>query len=92
MNIRRRGWVLPVIAVGLWLIDVTMGGGQGGFRTALLAGLICAVMRYIPYIGVEIGVHPPGPLDRRLPVRTEGDEPDPFDLGSVHDDRADVAR
>ena len=44
-----------VIAVGLWVIDVTMGGGQGGFRTALLAGLICAVMRYVPYIGPWLG-------------------------------------
>jgi hypothetical protein len=48
-----------VIAVGLWLIDITMGGGQGGFRTALLAGLICAVMRYIPYIGPWLGAAVP---------------------------------
>jgi predicted PurR-regulated permease PerM len=48
-----------VIAVGLWLIDITMGGGQGGLRTALLAGLICAVMRYIPYIGPWLGAAVP---------------------------------
>jgi predicted PurR-regulated permease PerM len=48
-----------VIAVGLWLIDITIGGGQAGFRTALLAGLICAVMRYIPYIGPWLGAAVP---------------------------------
>jgi predicted PurR-regulated permease PerM len=48
-----------VIALGLWLIDITIGGGQGGFRTALLAGLICAVMRYIPYIGPWLGAAVP---------------------------------
>jgi predicted PurR-regulated permease PerM len=48
-----------VIAVGLWLIDVTIGGGEAGFRTALLAGLICAVMRYIPYIGPWLGAAVP---------------------------------
>jgi len=48
-----------VIAFGLWLIDITIGGSQGGFRTALLAGLICAVMRYIPYIGPWLGAAVP---------------------------------
>ncbi|MDB5321732.1 MAG: tqsA 3 [Phycisphaerales bacterium] len=48
-----------VIAIGLWLIDITICGGQGGFRTALLAGLICAVMRYIPYIGPWLGAAVP---------------------------------
>src|SRR4029079_3643273 len=48
-----------VIALGLWLIDRTMGGGQGGFRTALLAGMICVVMRYIPYIGPWLGAAVP---------------------------------
>jgi predicted PurR-regulated permease PerM len=48
-----------VIALGLWLIDRTMGHGQGGIRTALLAGMICAVMRYIPYIGPWLGAAVP---------------------------------
>jgi predicted PurR-regulated permease PerM len=48
-----------VIALGLWLIDQTMGGGLGGIRTALLAGMICAVTRYIPYIGPWLGAAVP---------------------------------
>jgi predicted PurR-regulated permease PerM len=49
-----------LIALGLWLIDSTMGGGQGGgIRTALLAGMICAVTRYIPYIGPWLGAAVP---------------------------------
>lgn len=48
-----------VIALGLWIIDQTIGNGQGGVRTALLAGMICAVMRYIPYIGPWLGAAVP---------------------------------
>jgi predicted PurR-regulated permease PerM len=48
-----------VIALGLWLIDRTMGNGLGGIRTALLAGMICAVMRFIPYIGPWLGAAVP---------------------------------
>jgi predicted PurR-regulated permease PerM len=48
-----------VIALGLWLIDLTLGDGQGGIRTALLAGMICAVLRYIPYIGPWLGAAVP---------------------------------
>jgi predicted PurR-regulated permease PerM len=49
-----------VVALGLWLIDGTMGGGEGGgIRTALLAGMICAVLRYIPYIGPWLGAAVP---------------------------------
>src|SRR4029078_9235789 len=48
-----------VIALGLWVIDQTVGNGQGGVRTALLAGMICAVMRYIPYIGPWLGASVP---------------------------------
>src|SRR4029078_4469959 len=48
-----------VIALGLWLIDRTMGDGEGGVRTALLAGMICAVMRFIPYIGAWLGAAVP---------------------------------
>jgi predicted PurR-regulated permease PerM len=48
-----------VIALGLWLIDRTMADGEGGIRTALLAGMICAVMRFIPYIGPWLGAAVP---------------------------------
>jgi hypothetical protein len=48
-----------VIALGLWIIDRAIGGGQGGVRTALLAGMICAVMRYVPYIGPWLGAAVP---------------------------------
>jgi len=48
-----------VIAMGLWVIDLTLGDGQGGIRTALLAGMICAVMRFIPYIGPWLGAAVP---------------------------------
>lgn len=48
-----------VIALGLWIIDRTIGDGQGGVRTALLAGMICAVMRYVPYIGPWLGAAVP---------------------------------
>jgi predicted PurR-regulated permease PerM len=55
-----------VIALGLWLIDRTMGNGEGGVRTALLAGVICAVMRFIPYIGPWLGAAVPLGLRSRL--------------------------
>lgn len=49
-----------VITFGLWLIDRTIGQGLGGgLRTALLAGIICAVMRYVPYIGPWLGAAVP---------------------------------
>jgi predicted PurR-regulated permease PerM len=48
-----------VIALGLWIIDRTMGNAMGGLRTALLAGMICAVMRYVPYIGPWLGAAVP---------------------------------
>src|SRR4029079_1516818 len=48
-----------VIALGLWIIDQAFGNGQGGVRTALLAGMICVVMRYIPYIGPWLGAAVP---------------------------------
>jgi predicted PurR-regulated permease PerM len=48
-----------VIALGLWIIDQTLGNGQAGVRTALLAGMICAVMRFVPYIGPWLGAAVP---------------------------------
>src|SRR3954447_12268727 len=34
---------------------MTLGGGQGGLLTALLAGMVCAVLRFVPYIGPWLG-------------------------------------
>jgi predicted PurR-regulated permease PerM len=49
-----------VVALGLWVIDMTLGGGHGGgIRTALLAGMICAVTRFVPYIGPWLGAAVP---------------------------------
>lgn len=44
-----------LVAVGLWLIDLTLGGNRGGITTALLAGVVCAVLRFVPYIGPWLG-------------------------------------
>lgn len=39
-----------IVAVGLWLIGLTLGGGTG-FPNFVLWGLLCALLRFIPYIG-----------------------------------------
>jgi predicted PurR-regulated permease PerM len=44
-----------LVALGLWLIDLTVGGNRGGISTALLAGVVCAVLRFVPYIGPWLG-------------------------------------
>ncbi|MCC6511533.1 MAG: AI-2E family transporter, partial [Pirellulaceae bacterium] len=38
------------IGFGLWLIGVTLGGEQG-FPNFALWGLLCTVMRFVPYVG-----------------------------------------
>jgi predicted PurR-regulated permease PerM len=38
------------ISLGLWIIGRTMGGGEP-FPNVLLWGLLCAVLRFIPYVG-----------------------------------------
>src|SRR5690606_11072937 len=38
-----------VIAIGLWLIGKTLGNHS--FPTFILWGVLCAVLRFIPYIG-----------------------------------------
>jgi hypothetical protein len=38
------------ITLGLWLIGWTLGGGVS-FPSAVLWGLLCALLRFIPYIG-----------------------------------------
>jgi predicted PurR-regulated permease PerM/methylmalonyl-CoA mutase cobalamin-binding subunit len=43
------------VALGLWLIDLTLGGRQAGFLTAVVAGLLCGVLRFVPYVGTWIG-------------------------------------
>ena len=39
-----------VIGAGLWIIGLVLGGGQP-FPSFVLWGLLCAVLRFIPYIG-----------------------------------------
>jgi predicted PurR-regulated permease PerM len=43
-----------MVALGIWIIDGTVGGDRNGFRMALLAGILCAALRFIPYVGVWI--------------------------------------
>jgi predicted PurR-regulated permease PerM/methylmalonyl-CoA mutase cobalamin-binding subunit len=47
------------VALGLWIIDLTLGGGKGGLLTALVAGLLCGVLRFVPYVGTWIGAAMP---------------------------------
>jgi len=42
------------IAAGLWIIGQTLGGEQG-FPNFALWGLLCALLRFIPYIGPWLG-------------------------------------
>jgi predicted PurR-regulated permease PerM len=44
-----------LVALGIWSIDRAAGGNHTGFGTALLAGILCAALRFVPYIGVWIG-------------------------------------
>ena len=39
-----------VVAVGLWVIGLTAGHGTG-FPSFVLWGLLCAILRFIPYVG-----------------------------------------
>jgi methylmalonyl-CoA mutase cobalamin-binding subunit len=39
----------------LWVIDLTLGGGRSGFVTAVVAGLLCGVLRFVPYVGTWLG-------------------------------------
>jgi predicted PurR-regulated permease PerM len=43
------------VAAGLWVIDLTLGGGRSGLVTAVVAGLLCGVLRFVPYVGTWIG-------------------------------------
>jgi predicted PurR-regulated permease PerM/methanogenic corrinoid protein MtbC1 len=44
-----------LVALGIWIIGRTLGAGQSEVRTALLAGTLCAALRFVPYVGVWIG-------------------------------------
>jgi hypothetical protein len=39
-----------IVALGLWLIGLTMGGGTP-FPNFLLWGVLCAILRFIPFVG-----------------------------------------
>jgi predicted PurR-regulated permease PerM len=45
-------------AFGLWLIHITVGG-HAIVTTTVLAGFLCGICRFIPYIGVWIGASLP---------------------------------
>jgi predicted PurR-regulated permease PerM len=45
------------VAIGVWLINRTVG--HGGVQTALLDGVLCGLLRFIPYIGTWIGAIAP---------------------------------
>jgi CheY-like chemotaxis protein len=44
-----------LVFIGLWFIDMIVGGGRNGVVTALLAGSLCAVLRFVPYVGAWLG-------------------------------------
>ena len=39
------------ISIGLWIIGRTFGEGDPSFPNVVLWGLLCAVLRFIPYVG-----------------------------------------
>jgi predicted PurR-regulated permease PerM len=41
-------------AIGFWIIHITLGGRATG-AFAITAGILCGVLRFIPYVGVWIG-------------------------------------
>jgi predicted PurR-regulated permease PerM len=45
-------------AVGFWIIHITLGG-RATAAFALTAGILCGVLRFIPYVGVWIGASLP---------------------------------
>lgn len=48
-----------LVAAGLWIIDRILNGGQDGLPTAALAGLLCGLLRFIPFVGIWIGASLP---------------------------------
>ncbi len=43
------------VALGLWIIGITLGAAEGGFPNVLLWALLCGVLRFVPYVGPVIG-------------------------------------
>ena len=43
------------VAIGLWIIGITLGAAEGGFPDVLLWALLCGVLRFVPYVGPVIG-------------------------------------
>jgi predicted PurR-regulated permease PerM/CheY-like chemotaxis protein len=43
------------VAMGLWVIGLTLGGAEGGFPNVLLWALLCGALRFVPYVGPVIG-------------------------------------
>jgi predicted PurR-regulated permease PerM len=44
------------VSGGLWLIGRLLGHASGGFPNVLLWGLLCAMLRFIPYVGIWIAM------------------------------------
>ncbi len=44
-----------VVALGLWIIGLTLGAAEGGFPNVLLWALLCVAFRFVPYVGPVIG-------------------------------------
>jgi predicted PurR-regulated permease PerM len=42
------------VAGGLWVIGHTLARSSGGFPNVLLWGLICGMLRFVPYIGIWV--------------------------------------
>jgi predicted PurR-regulated permease PerM len=48
-----------LVALGVWIIYASMGGNHTAVRVALLAGGMCAALRFVPYVGIWIGASLP---------------------------------
>jgi len=44
------------VGAGLWLIGRLLGHASGGFPNVLLWGLLCTLLRFIPYVGIWIAM------------------------------------
>jgi predicted PurR-regulated permease PerM len=44
------------VSGGLWLIGWVLGRSSGGFPNVLLWGLLCTLLRFIPYVGIWIAM------------------------------------
>ena len=74
VNIWRRGWVLPVLAVGLWVLRRRAGRrGRPVVRAAVPGGAGRVLARSAPYIGHNIAA-------TRAALRLGGGESKPFDF------------